>query len=123
MLATILASTSLLSESWNLCSHASGVAAECFVAEQVGDVTYMAFTCVGAVAGMDPGMRNLVPLEAAGGLFSGLQSRRREAGEEEPAMVHEGFLNLFLAVYRSTNFQNQVLFLPDLDRIVGETSE
>ncbi|KAM7512406.1 hypothetical protein LguiB_011281 [Lonicera macranthoides] len=114
MLATILASTSLLSDSWNLCSHASAsastdVAAESFVVEEVGDVTYMAFTGVRAVAGMDPGMKNLVPLEVAGGLFSGLQSRRQDAGEEEPAMVHAGFLNLFLAVYRSTNFQNQIL--------------
>ncbi|XP_052196766.1 lipase-like PAD4 [Diospyros lotus] len=108
MLATFLASTPLLSESWKLCSHANATAPRSFVTTPVGDVAYVAFSGVQPVSGLEEpysSQRNLVALDniaAAAGLFS-------EILLQEPAVkVHAGFLHLFLSIFNSTNFQAQV---------------
>lgn len=106
MLATFLASTPLLSESWRLCTVAA-TAPRSFVAEQSGGVVYVAFPSVQMVAGSDSNSswRNLVALDSIGDvpLFS---SHRIKEGEE-PVMVHAGMLNLFSSVFKP--FQNQVI--------------
>ncbi|CAK9167910.1 unnamed protein product [Ilex paraguariensis] len=108
ILATFLASTPLLSESWNICSHANATAPQSFISNRIGAVTYVAFSGVQAVAGLEPGCRNLVPLhETATGLFPALH---RHVDGEDPVMVHEGLLHLFLSMYNSQIFQNQVSF-------------
>ncbi|XP_059656305.1 lipase-like PAD4 [Cornus florida] len=113
MVATFLASTPLLSDSWKLCSHANATAPHGFVANRIGDVTSVAFSGVqmvpaAAAGGLEQSCcRNLVSLAAAAdGLFPALQ--RRGEGEE-PVMVHTGFLNLFLSVYNCPSFRNQML--------------
>ncbi|KAL0423856.1 UNVERIFIED_CONTAM: hypothetical protein Sradi_0920400 [Sesamum radiatum] len=49
MLATFLASTPLLEESWRLCSHANAVAQRSFAVSVVGQVAYVAFSAVQVV--------------------------------------------------------------------------
>ena len=106
MVATFLASTPLLAESWRLCNHANANAAahRSFVAERIGGVAYVAFSGVQMVGGSDPAWRNMVPLDRIGdvALFPSL----REG--EEPVMVHAGMLNLFNSLLNS--LQNQVSF-------------
>ncbi|KAK2984063.1 hypothetical protein RJ640_012014 [Escallonia rubra] len=106
MLATFLASTPLLSDSWKLCSHANATAPQGFVANQVEDVCYVAFSGVQAVTGWYPGCRNLVPLDTSdNGPFS---AWRRQGEEEEPVMVHAGFLHMFLSTFHTESFQTQI---------------
>lgn len=106
MLATFLASTPLLDQSWKLCSHANTAAPQNYVVNQIENVTYLAFSGVQTIAGLDPSCRNLVPLEIAGnGLFSALH---RHVEGEKPVMVHSGLLSLFLSFHATQNFQNQV---------------
>lgn len=107
MLATLLASTPLLEESWKLCGQANSAAPQGYLIKQIGDVCYVAFSGVQILAGLDPDCRYLVPIERFGnGLFSAL---RREGEEEgETVMVHAGLLQLFLSFYANPIFQNQV---------------
>ncbi|KAL1326784.1 hypothetical protein HN51_036897 [Arachis hypogaea] len=105
MLATFVASTPLLAESWRLCNHVnrSATAHRSFVAEQIGRVAYVAFSGVQMVGGSDDTWRNMVPLDRIGDVafFSCI----REG--EEPVMVHAGILNLFNSLLHS--FQTQML--------------
>lgn len=113
MLASFLASTPLLSESWKLCSHANAVTPppQSFVSNRIGDVSYVAFSGVQRVAGLDLGCRrSLVAVDtAAAGIFPALQRYGSEA--EEPVMVHAGMLRLFLSMINLPNFQTQVSYL------------
>ncbi|KAK9292400.1 hypothetical protein L1049_020367 [Liquidambar formosana] len=116
MIATFLASTPLLSESWRLCSQANTTAPGSFVVDHVGDTSYVAFSGVQTVAGSDPSFRGLVPLNSASnGLFP-LLHRHNEG--EEPAMVHAGFLHLFLTMYSCQTFQNQMLAIIEKSKSV-----
>lgn len=110
MLATFLASTPLLPESWKLCSRANYTAApESFVTNHIGDVTYIAFSGVQSDNGLDAICRNLVPLDSSSkGLFPSFHGQGEGEGEEDPVMVHEGFLHLFWFMYHNPTFQNQV---------------
>ncbi|XP_061356208.1 lipase-like PAD4 [Gastrolobium bilobum] len=106
MLATFLASTPLLSESWRLCSMAATAPPGSFVTERSGGgVVYVAFPGVQMVVGSDSSWRNLVPLDSIGDvpLFS---SHRNKEGIG-PVMVHAGMLNLFWSFFKP--FQNQML--------------
>lgn len=117
MLASFLASTPLLSESWKLCGHANEAAHQGFVSNGVGGVCYVAFSGVQTVAGLDPGHQSLVGVDtAAPGLFPALQ---RYGGEgEEPVMVHAGMLSLFLSMFNSTNFQTQLIEIMKESKLV-----
>ncbi|KAI8031695.1 Lipase-like PAD4 [Camellia lanceoleosa] len=115
ILATFLGSTPLLSDSWNLCRHANSAAPHGFLVNRIAGVAYVAFSGVQTVAGLDSdltGCRNLVALDcdATAGLFSELRCRGGEA-EEEPVMVHAGMLNLFLSMFKYTDFQFQIFEL------------
>ena len=118
MLARFLGSTPLLPESWKLCARSNVMAPQGFLTDEVGGVTYVAFSGVQSVDGLDPFCGNLVPLLAAsgvspfsgggdGGMFSAFQKQEHE----NTVMVDAGLLNLFLDIYRTPVFQNQVCFL------------
>ncbi|KAK4780303.1 hypothetical protein SAY87_016409 [Trapa incisa] len=115
MLASFLASTPILSDAWRLCSHANAAAPGGFVTEVAGGVGYLAFSAVqeaGSAYGTTKG--SMVRLDAVGnGLFSALniQGKDDEATEEMPAMVHAGFLQLFMGFRENANFQNQMSIL------------
>ncbi|KAG5050123.1 hypothetical protein JHK85_011226 [Glycine max] len=110
MLATLLASTPLLSESWRLCTTVAATAPRSFMTEQHGGggVVYVAFPGVEMAAGSDSICRNLVALESIGDvpLFS---ARRRNKEGDEPVMVHAGMLNLLSTFFEP--FQKQMLAL------------
>ncbi|XP_043720726.1 lipase-like PAD4 [Telopea speciosissima] len=110
-LAEFLGSTQLLSESWKLCNLANTTAPHSLVVDQIEEVGYVAFSGVQSVIG-----DNLVAFEESSssdgvscsngnGPFS--SSCNREDGEE-PAMVHSGFLNVFLNMYHSPIFRSQM---------------
>ena len=111
MLATFLASTPLLSESWRLCNLANANSPQGFVVEQAGSIGYVAFSGIQSVSGSDPSFRNLVPLPDVdrNGFFYPLH---RQIEEEEPVMVQGALLRVFENIYINTNFQIQVSFLP-----------
>lgn len=110
MLASFLASTPLLSESWKLCIHANAATPQIFVSNRIGDVSYVAFSGVQRVAGLDLGCRrSLVAVDtAAAGIFPALQRYGSEA--EEPVMVHAEMLRLFLSMINLENFRTQVSY-------------
>ncbi|OMO95920.1 hypothetical protein CCACVL1_05176 [Corchorus capsularis] len=88
-LAAFLASTPLLEESWRLCSIANMTFPESYVVEQIGNVTYVAFSGRQMDSGFDHS-ENLVRLDAEdGGLFAPLY---RHSETEEPIKVHHGML-------------------------------
>lgn len=104
MLATFLASTPLLSESWRLCTAAAAFAPRSFVTEQgAGGVVYVAFPGIEMVAA-DSSWRTLVPLVSIGDVT--LFSARRDKDDDDPVMVHAGMLNLLSTSFDP--FQNQV---------------
>jgi len=104
MLATFLASTPLLSESWRLCTAMAASAPPSFVTEQgVGGVMYVAFPGM-EMAAVDSSWRTLVPLVSVGDVT--LFSARRDKDDDDPVMVHAGMLNLFSTFFDP--FQNQV---------------
>ncbi|XP_050125364.1 lipase-like PAD4 isoform X3 [Malus sylvestris] len=109
--ASFLASTPLLIESWRLCSVANTTPGTAFESQQIGDVGYFALSggeeCLS--------FRNLVALETAGhGLFPPLSNNNNNNhnniinGEEEAVMVHAGLLKLFVSLRCSQTFQDQV---------------
>ncbi|KAI3790566.1 hypothetical protein L2E82_03692 [Cichorium intybus] len=115
MLARFLGSTPLLSESWKICGRSNVMAPQGFLTDEVAGVTYVAFSGVQLVDGLDPPCGILVPLSAAsggspfsgdcdGGMFSAFQNQ----GGENTAMVDAGLLQVFLAIYRTPVFQNQM---------------
>ncbi|KAI3462425.1 hypothetical protein Pfo_019088 [Paulownia fortunei] len=107
MLATFLASTPLLEESWRLCSRANAAAQRSFTVNVVGQMAYMAFSGVQVVACSGESCRNLVELEScAKGIFSSFPCH---VEGKEPVMVHGGLLQLFLSFYESQIFQQKML--------------
>lgn len=118
MLARFLGSTPLLPESWKLCGRSNVMAPQGFLTDEVGGVTYVAFSGVQSIDGLDPFFGSLVPLSAVSGVspFSGggdggMFSAFQKQGDENSAMVDAGLLHLFLAIYHTPVFQNQVCFL------------
>ncbi|GFQ04264.1 hypothetical protein PHJA_002570300 [Phtheirospermum japonicum] len=109
MLAKFLASTPLLEETWRLCSHANAAAQRSFAVNLVGQVAYVAFFGVQAVAWSLAG--NLVGLESVGkGLFSTFPSHVEVKGA---VMVHGSLLLLFLYFYETLDFNNwSAFYLP-----------
>ncbi|KAK9078926.1 hypothetical protein SSX86_002985 [Deinandra increscens subsp. villosa] len=116
MLARFLGSTPMLTESWNLCARSNVMAPQGFLIHEVGGVTYVAFSGIQSLDGLDPSCGNLVPLSAAtavastvydggdGEMFSAL----RNQGDENILLVDAGLLQLFLTIYRTPVFQNQM---------------
>ncbi|XP_057972446.1 lipase-like PAD4 [Malania oleifera] len=110
MLAAFLASTPLMSESWRLCGLANAAAPGSFVTDQVEGVRYVAFSGIQtAEGGLDVmGFSNLARLDSAGnGIFAAVHGGEDGEGEE-PVMVHAGMLHLFMTMYGSPTFQNQM---------------
>ncbi|KAK7350909.1 hypothetical protein VNO77_09958 [Canavalia gladiata] len=105
MLATFLASTPLLSESWRLCTTVASTAPWGFVTEQSGVVVYVAFPDVEMTCGSESSWTNLVPLNSIGDVPLFPSHRNKE--NNEPVMVHAGMLNLFSSFFKP--FQNQML--------------
>ncbi|CAL0305260.1 unnamed protein product [Lupinus luteus] len=109
VLATCLASTPLLSESWRLCSVANATAPWSFVTEQSGGgggTVYVAFSSAQMMAnGWECSWRNMTQLENMGELPRFWCHRNKEV--EEPVMVHQGILDLFLSF--SNSFQHQIM--------------
>ncbi|KAF9681824.1 hypothetical protein SADUNF_Sadunf05G0042700 [Salix dunnii] len=110
MLATFLASTPLLSESWRLCNLANANSPQGFVVEQVGSIVYVAFSGIQSVSGPDPSFRNLVALPDVdrNKFFYPLH---RQTEEEEPVMVQGALLSVFENIYNNTSFRIQMLAL------------
>lgn len=111
MLATFLASTPLLRESWRLCSSANAAAPGSFLTEGIGGggggVVYVAFSGIQTEVGSDPSWGHVAALESIGDLP--LFSSHRNKEGEEGVKVHAGMLNLFYSKFKS--FQNQVCVL------------
>ncbi|KAK6150797.1 hypothetical protein DH2020_015729 [Rehmannia glutinosa] len=108
MLATYLASTPLLEESWRLCSRANTAAQQSFAVNRVGKVAYVAFSGVQVVDCSEESCRSLVELESgAKGIFGAFCGGGE--GDREPIMVHGGLLQLFLCFYHTHNFQHKML--------------
>ncbi|EYU35705.1 hypothetical protein MIMGU_mgv1a020528mg [Erythranthe guttata] len=110
-LATFVAATPLLEESWRLCRRANAAAAAAhhgsFAVNIVGQVAYVAFSAVQVVAAAaeEEEEEDLVELENSKGVFS---SSFVERGLSKPkVMVHAGILQLFLSFYHNHNFQQQ----------------
>ncbi|KAM5577862.1 hypothetical protein ABKV19_008277 [Rosa sericea] len=122
LVASLLASTPLLSESWRLCSVANAAAPLGFVSERIGDVGYFAFSACSIQMITEESeyystCRNLVPLDSAGAgdgdrPFSVLTKSSNSSinGEEDEGavMVHAGLLNLFLFLRSSQAFKDQM---------------
>ncbi|XP_009355855.3 lipase-like PAD4 isoform X3 [Pyrus x bretschneideri] len=120
--ASFLASTPLLIESWRLCSVANTTPGAAFVSHQIGDVGYFALSgeedqCLS--------FRNLVALENAGhGLFPPLSNNNNNNhnniinGEEEAVMVHAGLLKLFVSLRCSQTFQDQMSALTEKSKSI-----
>lgn len=106
MVATFVASTPLLSESWRLCTSAAATAPRNFVTEGGGGVVYVAFPGVEMVAAStESNWRKLVALDSIGDVA--VFSARRNKEGHEPVMVHAGMLDLFFTVFDP--FRNQML--------------
>ncbi|XP_065876558.1 lipase-like PAD4 [Euphorbia lathyris] len=106
MLATFLASTPLLSNSWKLCDSANSLLNHSFVSEQSGAIGYVAFSGAQPVSLSPTDAGNL---EVLNSVFSCLQHENEEGEEtEEPVMVHGGFLRVFLSIYDDPSFQYQI---------------
>ncbi|KAE8691200.1 PAD4 [Hibiscus syriacus] len=103
MLATFLASTSLLEEAWKACSIANTRFPNSYLVQQIGTVGYVAFSGRQFDSDLEQSCRDLLPLDAAdGGLFAPLY---RHSQAEEPIKVHHGMLKLFLSFYSGLRIQ------------------
>ncbi|KAI9165315.1 hypothetical protein LWI28_011674 [Acer negundo] len=107
ILATFLASTPLLSESWQLCNLANTTANAGFVTRQIGDVGYVAFSSMEMISESDICYGELGPLDIGKDQFFSPLHRQINEGED-PIMVHTGFLRLFFAIYSCPDFQTQM---------------
>lgn len=122
MLARFLGSTPMLTESWKLCARSNVMSPQGFLIDEVGGVCYVAFSGVQSLDGLEPG--NMVPLSVAGvspvygggdgGLFSALQKQ----SDEDIVMVDAGLLQLFLNIYHTPIFQNQMFEIKKKDKPV-----
>ncbi|KAJ6929224.1 hypothetical protein NC652_013183 [Populus alba x Populus x berolinensis] len=106
MLATFLASTPLLSESWRLCNLANTNSPQGFVAEQIGSIGYVAFSGIQSVSGSDPSFKKLVPLPDVGN--SMFHPLHRQTEGEEPVLVQGALLRIFEDIYKDPSFQSQM---------------
>ncbi|KAI9394240.1 hypothetical protein POPTR_005G068700v4 [Populus trichocarpa] len=106
MLATFLASTPLLPESWRLCNLANANSPQGFVAEQIGSIGYVAFSGIESVSGSDPSFKNLVPLPDGGN--SMFHPLHHQTEGEEPVLVQGALLRIFENIYKDPSFQNQM---------------
>ncbi|XP_058089865.1 lipase-like PAD4 [Magnolia sinica] len=99
MLAAFLASTPLLSDSWQQCSIANSTAPERFVIDRIGDVAYVAFSGVPAipVSNWDSSFTQI----HAGDGDNPLSSLGR--------LVHAGFFHMFLSIYNNSAEFSQIL--------------
>ncbi|KAH9618476.1 hypothetical protein KSS87_006796 [Heliosperma pusillum] len=107
--ANLLASTSILVDSWNTCNTANSHNTEGFVINQNGLMGLVGFAGLKDITnGFGSNLKDMVPLQHGdvNGLFSGLD--RHGEDHEEPVMVHAGLLKLFLGVYGTSSFQTQV---------------
>ncbi|KAL6223228.1 hypothetical protein ACLB2K_006616 [Fragaria x ananassa] len=125
LVASLLASTPLLSDSWRLCSLANAAAPSGFVSERIGDVGYFAFSACSIQTITNDSeyystCRNLVPLDSAGPgdgdrpfavLTKSGNSGMNGKEDEGAVMVHAGLLRLFLSLRSSQAFQDQMLAL------------
>ncbi|KAG8383899.1 hypothetical protein BUALT_Bualt04G0062100 [Buddleja alternifolia] len=112
MLATLLASTPLLEESWRMCSHANAAAQRSFAVNRVGTVAYVAFSGVQMVDCSEESCRSLVEVESGAnkGIFTAFSGRRLDLeGDQKPIMLHSGLLQLFLSFYYTQDFQQKML--------------
>ncbi|KAK0605103.1 hypothetical protein LWI29_022805 [Acer saccharum] len=107
VLATFLASTPLLSESWQLCNLANTKPNTGFLTEQIGDIGYVAFSSMEMIPESDICYGELGPLDRGNNqLFSPLHRQINEG--EDPIKVHTGFLDLFFAIYSCPDFVTQM---------------
>lgn len=106
MLASFVASTPLLEQSWKLCQLANTKRDE-LVTQHVGEAIHVAFSGGGGMHGLDTICGNLVPLIDKSSknreMFSAFERQ-----EDEVVMVHSGFLHQFVCMYNNSTFQNQV---------------
>ncbi|XP_039157780.1 lipase-like PAD4 isoform X2 [Eucalyptus grandis] len=114
MLGTFVASTPLLEESWRRCNFADSAAPMNFLADQCGEVGYVAFSGVQAIDWSEPSCGTLMALGECEWepLFSPLRCDGDGDGDgdgEGTVKVDAGFLRLFLEYYRRWDFQNQEL--------------
>ncbi|KAK2656327.1 hypothetical protein Ddye_009379 [Dipteronia dyeriana] len=107
VLATFLASTPLLSESWRLCSVANTTPNAGFVTYQIGDIGYVAFSSMEMISESDICYGELEPLDRGNNQFLSPLHRQINEGED-PIMVHTGFLRLFFAIYSCPGFRTQM---------------
>lgn len=107
MLASFVASTPLLEQSWKLCQRAN-TTPDNLVTDCVGDAIHIAFSGGGSMRGLDTICGNLVPLidqmNRNREMFSAFDRQ-----EDEVVMVHSGFLHQFMCMYNNPTFQNQML--------------
>ncbi|KAH7566933.1 hypothetical protein ACOSP7_023639 [Xanthoceras sorbifolium] len=103
VLATFLASTPLVCESWRLCNLANTTPNPGFVTEQIGSIGYVGFSNM-EISEPDVCYGNMVALDNQ--LFSPLHRQINEG--EEPILVHGGFLHLFFSIYGCPYFQTQM---------------
>ncbi|XP_037491963.1 lipase-like PAD4 isoform X2 [Jatropha curcas] len=122
MLASFLASTPLLSESWRLCDLANTTSPHSFVTKQIGTVGYVAFSGI-----QEPtSCTNLEPLHSdiTNDLFCPLQNRNEDEEEEEreeTVMVHGSLLQIFLSIHSNQNFRNQMLKIMESSKSIVMT--
>ncbi|KAK9167420.1 hypothetical protein Scep_002611 [Stephania cephalantha] len=119
MVGAFMGSTRVLPEAWRLCRSAyTMVQGGYFAVEQEGDVGYVAFSGVQSVmvTGLDSDENALVPIDPR--LFSPIIRGNHELADEDPPMVHAGFLHLFLSVYNSPGFQSQIVTLLEKSKAI-----
>ncbi|KAJ8765283.1 hypothetical protein K2173_011980 [Erythroxylum novogranatense] len=121
MLATFLASTPLLSESWRLCSAANQKPYHGYVIEQIGSTVCVAFSGVQEVLGSPDDDRNWVQLNEEGEKLFPPLTCRSDHGEAEPVLVHGGLLHIFLAMYNNPDFRNQMLLKLQTSKSIAVT--
>ncbi|XP_077231778.1 lipase-like PAD4 isoform X2 [Tasmannia lanceolata] len=106
-LGLLLGSTPILSDAWRQCSVANTMAPGSFVIDLIGDVAYIAFSGVQALANPNPmdgiGPFCEVPITKGNNLFSVVGDY-----DGKPTMVNAGFLDLFLSMYRRPELWNQI---------------
>ncbi|KAJ0040081.1 hypothetical protein Pint_27435 [Pistacia integerrima] len=114
ILATFVASTPVLEESWRLCNLANSVPNQGFVMEQVGNIGYVGFPSMG---NNQICYGNLVALDGENNqIFSPLYRQINEG--EKPIMLEAGFLQLFFSIY---GFQTQILALMEKSKSIVMT--
>ncbi|XP_039157782.1 uncharacterized protein LOC120288228 [Eucalyptus grandis] len=107
MLASSLASTPFLEESWRLCSFTNSAAPRSFVADQHGEIGYLAFSGFQVIDRNEPSCGTLVALDEfrCEQLFSLSEC---DGDSKGTVKLDAGFLRLFLEFHERRDFQRQV---------------